>query len=137
MNSDVLFPMSTIEHTIELLIIDYLNINKIERFCPKCAKTCEIVLLRVESGPFWSKKWSKRPKNRNWPRDSNDTIIPYSFQCSAWFFSKETKVFMIIVNYKHKWSTIGSIVPEMSCVVESLKQEYQTHYLWTYKTRNP
>ena len=53
------FPISTIEHTIELLIIDYLNINKIERFCPKCAKTCEIVLLRVESGPFWSKKWSK------------------------------------------------------------------------------
>ena len=59
LNSDEIFTMSTIEHTIELLIIDYLNINKIEGLGPKCAKTCEIVLLRVESGPFWSKKWSK------------------------------------------------------------------------------
>ena len=51
--------MSTIEHTIELLIIDYLNINKIEGLGPKCAKTCEILELRVESGPFLVQKWSK------------------------------------------------------------------------------
>ena len=72
LNSYELLPMSTIEHTIKPLIIDCFNIRKIEVLGPKHAKTCEIVLGKVEFGPFSSKngpKWPKRPQNKNWPKN--------------------------------------------------------------------